>query len=187
LRGLRVELARSLRYELPLSILMVDIDRFKSINDTHGHAAGDRALVAVARVARDAMREPDVLCRWGGEEIVVLLPNTGIDGAAIAAERLRERIERLEIELPTNTVLRVTASIGVTNLRSQDTSDTLFDRADRAMYEAKSDGRNRVVVERHAADSAGSESALVSEPATSNHPRASVHVLGNAKEEGRHA
>jgi two-component system cell cycle response regulator len=144
--GLRIELARSSRYELPLSVLLIDIDHFKTVNDTYGHAAGDLALVEVSRAARGMLREPDVVCRWGGEEIVVLLPNTNVAGAAVAAERLRARIAAMELEYG-DAKFRLTVSIGITELRGGDDLERLIERADTAMYEAKAGGRNRVVLD----------------------------------------
>jgi diguanylate cyclase (GGDEF)-like protein len=139
--GLRTELARSSRYELPLSVLLVDIDHFKTVNDTHGHAAGDLALVEVANTVRGMLREPDVVCRWGGEEIVILLPNTGPSGAAVAAERLRAQVAAMELEYG-SVKLKLTVSIGITELQRGDDLERLIERADAALYEAKASGRN---------------------------------------------
>jgi len=147
LRGASIELSRSSRYDLPLSALLVDIDHFKQVNDKHGHAMGDRALVEVSNAVTKTLRSPDVTCRWGGEELVVLLPNTNLEGAVVVAERLRERIAALELTSATGE-LRLTASLGVAQLRGAESFDGLIERADLAMYEAKSGGRNRVVANR---------------------------------------
>jgi diguanylate cyclase (GGDEF)-like protein len=151
LRGVEVEMARSTRYGLPLSTLLIDIDHFKQINDRHGHAMGDRALVEVSGAVKRSLRQMDVPCRWGGEELVVMLPNTDVDGALVVAERLRESIAALELPLPVG-ALRMTASVGVSQLRGKDSFDALIERADQAMYEAKAAGRNRVVVDRPASE-----------------------------------
>lgn len=141
------ELERSRRYQRPISIAMLDIDFFKQINDTYGHLAGDQALIEVARICQEAIRRIDLVGRFGGEEIVILLPETGPEQAQYAIERLRQQIENLEVATPRGTV-RITTSAGVTSMN--ETEDTAFidflDRADQALYRAKSEGRNRVCV-----------------------------------------
>ncbi|MFI9654234.1 GGDEF domain-containing protein [Guyparkeria sp. GHLCS8-2] len=121
---------------------MIDLDHFKRVNDTYGHDVGDRVLVELTKRLAGEMREPDFLARWGGEEFVALLPETGPSEAARVAERLRRRIE---VE-PFPDVGPLTISLGLTNFRSGDTSNTLLTRVDAALYEAKRTGRNRVVV-----------------------------------------
>ena len=127
------------RYGEPLSIIMVDIDHFKKVNDTHGHQAGDKVLKAVAEILRKRVRG-GMAFRYGGEEMSVLLPKAGTDGAAAVAERLRKAIESAK---PGG--LRVTASFGVAELGGDDTWEGLVERADQALYQAKQGGRNRVM------------------------------------------
>ena len=139
------EFARGRRYGTTLSLLVLDLDFFKQINDGYGHAAGDAALKAFSREAQTCLRELDAIGRLGGEEFGILLPNTGIDQAALVAERIRGAVAHIAIETDFGTV-RFTTSIGVTQSTNEDTSiDTLLARADAALYEAKAAGRNRVV------------------------------------------
>jgi len=136
----RAELSRAVRHGLPLSAMLLDVDRFKSVNDTHGHAAGDQVLRQVAAVCRETLRAEDVVGRYGGEEFAVLLPATGLgEAASILAERLRAALEGTVISLP-SVELRVTASIGVAELRADEDLATLLNRADAALYEAKGGG-----------------------------------------------
>jgi two-component system cell cycle response regulator len=142
---MQVEVARSVRYQMPLSILLLDVDHFKSINDSYGHAAGDSVLSAIGRFLRNDMRITDSASRWGGEEFVIALKNTTTDGAQIFGERLRQGIQGLEVATATRKI-SVTASIGIATLQPSDVIETLMERADRGMYTAKAQGRNRVVV-----------------------------------------
>lgn len=133
------------RYKRSLSLVMFDIDHFKRINDTHGHAAGDEVLRAVAAAVRRIARSADSAGRLGGEEFALLLPETFRDAAAQLAERLRREMADLAIEMPGET-LRVTCSFGVAEQGPDAPSlDALLDRADQALYRAKAEGRNRVV------------------------------------------
>ena len=133
-------LAGARRTGRPFAIVMVDVDRFKFINDTHGHAVGDATLAAFSARLAGALRAPDRAYRYGGEEFCLLLSDTDPVGALTLAERARERIA-----MPFDGTMRtVTASFGVTAWQPEDTVDTLFHRADRALYAAKSGGRNRV-------------------------------------------
>jgi diguanylate cyclase (GGDEF)-like protein/PAS domain S-box-containing protein len=146
LRGAE-EVNRSKRYQSPLSMLMLDIDRFKSINDTYGHARGDMALQCIARVLREQVREVDLPGRLGGEEFGILLPNTRLEEALVIAERIRKSIEALRCEKDEEVCVTMTASLGVADFNSETKSlDELFNRADTAMYFAKNNGRNRVEV-----------------------------------------
>ena len=143
------ELARSVRAKTPVSLIMVDIDFFKRVNDTYGHAAGDETLRAVAQRLRGALRAGDMPARYGGEEFVVLLPVTEIEGARVVAERLRNAIAAAPVVLEDGTSLPVTASFGVAvTMAGPPDSSELFNRADSALYVAKRGGRNRVEVER---------------------------------------
>jgi diguanylate cyclase (GGDEF)-like protein len=139
------ELERALRYQHPLSILMIDIDHFKQVNDTYGHTSGDQALLAVAQRCKTWLRQVDLIGRYGGEEIVVLLPETTPDAALQAAERLRMEVEKIEVPSSRGTI-RLTISVGVADLMDMDgiNLDLVLDRADRALYLAKEGGRNRV-------------------------------------------
>ncbi len=122
----------------------MDIDHFKNINDTHGHASGDKVLQAIGELLATLARSTDVCARWGGEEFVILLPEADHQGGMQVAERTREAIEDLELYSDEGIRIPVTASLGVTTLRSSDSIDTFLDRADKAMYVAKTSGRNLV-------------------------------------------
>ncbi len=138
------ELQRAVRFSHPVSVMMIDIDHFKQINDTHGHAAGDRVLQRLAGCCRDALREIDVFGRLGGEEFSVLLPETTRDGAVVVAERLREAVAALQVSAPAAPPLSFTISIGVAEWSREDPAvETVLARADAALYEAKGAGRNR--------------------------------------------
>ena len=146
------ELLRSERYERPLSVLMVDIDHFKNINDTYGHQAGDVVLRRLSLIMRETLRQVDIIGRIGGEEFVILLPETALGRAVNVAERLREKIRLHEISLAGGLSLRFTVSVGVATLNAKDMNlDTLLNFADEALYEAKR-GRNKVCVARSAVD-----------------------------------
>jgi diguanylate cyclase (GGDEF)-like protein len=133
-------LAQARRTGRAFAVVMADVDRFKFINDTHGHGVGDATLAAFAARLAGALREPDRAYRYGGEEFCLLLDDTDGAGARVLAERAREHITR-----PFDGAMRaLTASFGVTAWQPDDTIDTLFHRADRALYAAKSGGRNRV-------------------------------------------
>ena len=143
-RRLDEELQRSRRLAFPFSVLLLDLDHFKQVNDIHGHSAGDLVLQTVASVLRKGVRPYDLCCRHGGEEFLVVLPETALTGAAGIAERLRSDIEQQVISLPAGQTLQVTASIGAAALAGDETIDQLIIRADEAMYQAKQGGRNRV-------------------------------------------
>jgi diguanylate cyclase (GGDEF)-like protein len=135
-----LELARCRRNQQVMSVLLIDLDHFKAVNDTHGHLVGDRVLVDFADRVRSLLRAPDRLGRFGGEEFVVLLPETSLDKARVVAERIRRDIEQADGDLPRRTV-----SIGVTVSFPDDPDlDGLLARADAALYQAKDGGRNRV-------------------------------------------
>jgi two-component system cell cycle response regulator len=156
-----VELERSRRYEMSLSILLLDVDHFKAVNDGHGHAAGDKVLAAMGELLRKQLRIPDAPARWGGEEFVLALKNTGRAGAVVVAERILNGIRALEIQLP-ETTLRITASIGVATAVPGESADAVIDRADQAMYAAKLGGRNRLrVSEEETAPSAANKALYV--------------------------
>jgi diguanylate cyclase (GGDEF)-like protein/PAS domain S-box-containing protein len=139
------EMARVRRYQRPLALAVVDADYFKAVNDEYGHDAGDRVLRSIVDTCHESLRASDVLARWGGEEFVVLLPETSREGAEVVMGRLRARIEARPIILDDDREVRVTVSIGLTALRDTDQNfEALFKRADEALYAAKRQGRNRV-------------------------------------------
>ncbi|MFA5083022.1 MAG: sensor domain-containing diguanylate cyclase [Hydrogenophilaceae bacterium] len=141
------ELARTTRYGGSLSMLMLDIDHFKHVNDTHGHTTGDAVLVRLGELCHEALRAIDTVGRMGGEEFAVVLPQTGPRQAIEAAERLRVLIGKTEIPLEHGLPLQFTVSIGVVTLSGRSSNiDTLLNQADTALYEAKRSGRNRVCV-----------------------------------------
>jgi two-component system, cell cycle response regulator len=141
------ELARTRRYKDKLSVILLDVDHFKHINDRRGHAAGDVVLAATGQLLSNAVRNCDIVARWGGEEFVLLLPSTDINAAQLVAERIREQLASAQIRDPSGELVPVTASFGVAAYAENETLEQLVDRADHAMYLAKSSGRNRVVVE----------------------------------------
>ena len=141
----RTELERVARYRQPLALLMVDIDHFKQINDTHGHLAGDEVLKSVTLVLSDMVRANDCLARLGGEEFAVLMPQTGLEQAYTAAERLRAAIAQVRCHLQ-DAEVRPTVSVGIAvAAEGGETLSSLMRRSDLAMYEAKAQGRNCVV------------------------------------------
>ncbi|MBK6696160.1 MAG: diguanylate cyclase [Myxococcales bacterium] len=131
------------RHSSPLSLLLLDLDHFKQVNDVYGHAVGDLVLSTTAGALAQTVRKSDLVARWGGEEFVVALSHTAASGARVMAERLRRQIADRAIALPDRT-FNVTSSIGVASLGPNEDLDGLLVRADRAMYQAKSKGRNRV-------------------------------------------
>lgn len=136
------EIERAKRYNQPLSIIIFDIDRFKKVNDSYGHSAGDYVLKTMANIVRKNIRKIDYFVRWGGEEFMILSSETQLDKAHTLAERIRNIIESYKFE----NVGKVTVSLGVTEFKEGDTGDSFIKRADDAMYEAKRKGRNRVEV-----------------------------------------
>lgn len=142
----RIELERLRRFGGAMSVLMLDLDHFKLLNDRYGHLAGDAVLKTVGASCKTALRDSDLLARIGGEEFVLLLPETDEAGAIVLAEKIRSIIEDLRIRTDAGT-LRVTSSIGLTSVTSQDLSiSSAVQRADEALYAAKNGGRNRVYV-----------------------------------------
>lgn len=144
--ALEVELERCRRYGHSLCLVLFDVDHFKMINDRRGHCTGDAVLSALGRLLQSQVRKTDLAARWGGEEFVIALTSSGLEGARCFGERLRAAIEALTIEDEKGSIVSVTASLGIAAHVPGDTLDALVDRADRAMYVAKSGGRNRVVV-----------------------------------------
>ncbi len=142
------EISITKRQGKPLCAMMIDIDFFKSVNDTHGHAAGDEVLRTVAGIIKQALRESDIPSRYGGEEFAVLLPFTHIDEAKIVGERLRKAVESTPItinqESDDEKQINVTISMGIAEFNREESGEALFERADKALYEAKTNGRNQV-------------------------------------------
>lgn len=143
------EALRSNRYHHPLSVLMLDIDHFKRLNDTYGHAAGDKVLQRFTMICANALRNVDVFGRWGGEEFVALLPETDIQGASVIAERLRKLMADNVLTYNDHKI-EFTVSIGIAEFKDGETSiDGVLSRADNAVYDAKKAGRDRISVFRN--------------------------------------
>ena len=141
------ELARCRRYGHPASLWMIDIDHFKTVNDTYGHHAGDVALQSLMATSRQTLRDWDIVGRMGGEEFAVLLPETDAKQSLDVAERLRLAVAATHIPLEDGAVVRLTISTGVATATANDsdtTVDTLLERADKALYAAKNSGRDKV-------------------------------------------
>ncbi len=144
-KRLKDEFSRAQRYNDPLSLLMIDVDHFKAVNDTHGHQVGDRVLKELAQVILESVREIDVAARYGGEEFLVILPQTHFSGSLAVAERVWRSVGEHQFA-PDESDLRLTVSIGISFFpnKSVSTSDRLVALADEALYQAKRDGRNRI-------------------------------------------
>ena len=136
------------RQTIPLSVLMIDIDKFKNINDTYGHDVGDEVIKLLANSLIEHVRQSDIVVRLGGEEFVAILPDSDIDNAQIKAEDIRKIIENLEFKLENSTMIKFTVSIGVSNYEIDNdySFDKVLKKSDEALYEAKESGRNKVVV-----------------------------------------
>jgi len=130
------------KYNLKLSIILFDIDHFKSINDTYGHNVGDKVLVELSRLSKSLLRSHDIIARWGGEEFMIVLNETSQEEAKVLGDRLRLSIDKYHFEV----VEHVTCSFGVTEFSAGDTPAQFLERVDEALYEAKENGRNRVVL-----------------------------------------
>jgi len=143
------EALRANRYHHPLSVLMLDLDHFKRLNDTYGHSAGDKALQRFTMICTNALRNVDVFGRWGGEEFVALLPETDIQGATVIAERLR-KLTADNLLTYNDHKISFTTSIGIAEFKDGETSiDGVLSRADNAVYDAKKAGRDRISVFRN--------------------------------------
>lgn len=150
---IKQEVSNAKRQKAPLCGIMTDVDFFKNVNDTYGHAVGDLVLKTIAKVIRGQLREYDIAGRYGGEEFSILLPFTKIDEAVMVAERLRQTIEKKVIDIskvnPESDVktISVTLSLGIYQMHEQDNDEDLLQKADKALYQAKNTGRNKVVVQ----------------------------------------
>lgn len=140
------EFTRWKRYGQPMVLMMIDVDHFKKVNDTYGHKAGDKALVLIADQLNNNLRESDFLARFGGEEFIVLMPETDLQAATVVADKLCEAVERCQFHYQ-NSQVDITISGGLAQLRKDDTVENLFQRADEAMYRAKVAGRNQCLPE----------------------------------------
>jgi diguanylate cyclase (GGDEF)-like protein len=138
-------IANAQRYGRELSIIMIDVDHFKNINDTHGHTVGDKVLREISKKLHSELRKSDYIARYGGEEFVVVLPDTKLMSAVGLAERLRSALENHFIEISKDKALRVTASFGVAALKKNSDVKTLIREADEMLYESKFSGRNMVM------------------------------------------
>lgn len=145
MQSAEVELQRAQRYRRPVSVAMADLDFFKKLNDTYGHAAGDAVLRAFAELVKDALRQSDLVCRYGGEEFAFLFPEISPIETEKLAERLRVRCAEMEVGLPDGRKVKVTVSMGLADA-SECPIEIALKRADDALYEAKAQGRNRIVV-----------------------------------------
>ncbi|MEM7408437.1 MAG: GGDEF domain-containing protein [Pseudomonadota bacterium] len=144
-RSLTREVQLAQRHNVPLSIIILDIDHFKSVNDTFGHVVGDAVLIDISERLMDRVRNSDIVFRYGGEEFVVLLSATDLEGAKLLAGRLRTRVEEEPVKIKKMQLsVPVTISAGVAELAAGETMDALLSRADTALYRAKDAGRNRV-------------------------------------------
>lgn len=140
------EMARAKRYTLVMSAVAFDVDHFKQVNDRYGHAAGDKVLQSLAQTVKSNLRENDVFARIGGEEFIVLLPETGLSSAMMFAERIRKQVEATQLIIGDDTIA-VTSSFGIaTYTDNAETKSDFLERADQALYDAKEAGRNRIAV-----------------------------------------
>ncbi|MGM0421306.1 MAG: GGDEF domain-containing protein [Bacillota bacterium] len=133
--------AQALRHTFPLTVIMLDLDRFKKINDTYGHSTGDKVLIALADILKKNSRQEDMAARIGGEEFLILLPHSDLDDSMQMAERIRQAIENMNIPSISE---NITASFGVTIFQEGDDFDSILNRVDNALYKAKAAGRNKV-------------------------------------------
>jgi diguanylate cyclase (GGDEF)-like protein len=144
---LKHELTRANRYGSPFSIVLLDIDAFKTINDAHGHLAGDSVLVRLGELLRKIVRDTDLAGRWGGEEFMLVLPETGARQALVMSERIRTVFADQRFEVADQVDIGLTLSAGITSFTSGDDFESLFQRADQALYQAKRTGKNRCLIE----------------------------------------
>ena len=139
------EYARSKRFKSPLSVLMIDIDDFKKVNDTYGHTVGDKVLKTIAQILKTKLRATDVVGRYGGEEFLVVLPETDLQAALTVAEKLRTEVAKKTFKYK-DQVFKVTISLGAAQLKEGETIEELINRADQALYTSKRSGKNRTTL-----------------------------------------
>jgi diguanylate cyclase (GGDEF)-like protein len=139
-----IELAK--RDNTALTVIMLDIDKFKVVNDTYGHDVGDDIIISLANILLGMTRKSDLACRFGGEEFILLLPETSLDGAMVIAEKIRKKVEQFSLHLSDNRKLNVTVSLGVSQIdtKNDPSIESAIKRADIALYKAKENGRNKV-------------------------------------------
>ena len=142
MENLKAETARAERLERPLTVVLIDVDRFKSVNDVYGHEAGDKVLVRIANAIRSSVRDYDMCGRWGGEEFMVIMPEIGAAEGAGVVERMRQAIEGIEM-MADEQPLRISASFGIAERKPGERISDTISRADAALFEAKRNGRNR--------------------------------------------
>jgi diguanylate cyclase (GGDEF)-like protein len=142
--ALAVEIARAHRFDTDLAVLIADLDDFKRVNDRHGHGAGDELLRAFGEILTEVTRQTDLAGRWGGEEFLLLLPGTDLEGGLLLADRIRVCLERATVPVEERLLLRSTCSIGVAAAAGEKASEALLGAADSALYRAKRGGKNRV-------------------------------------------
>jgi diguanylate cyclase (GGDEF)-like protein len=178
---LALEWRRAHRIGDSLALVLLDLDDFKKVNDTHGHPAGDAVLRMVGEVLGAGVRQIDLAARYGGEEFVVLVPESDLSGAMQLAKRLRLAVSKARVELPNGRMLKVTASLGVAVKADLTSAEQLIAAADDALYEAKRAGKNRVVA-------AGAEPAETkAKPAPKKKPRARIKSDASVGEGGLRA
>jgi diguanylate cyclase (GGDEF)-like protein len=141
----KAETARAERMARPMTVALLDVDRFKAVNDAYGHEAGDRALIEIALAIQSSVRDYDVCGRWGGEEFMVIMPEVGAADAAMVIERVRSSIAELDLQVGDSS-LRLSASFGIAERRVGESASDTINRADAALFEAKRAGRNRAQV-----------------------------------------
>ena len=137
---LESEFKRYKRSKESFCVILIDIDFFKNINDTYGHLVGDSVLIELSKLLKDNLREVDMLGRWGGEEFIIILPSSKIDGAYALAQKIREKVQNHKFK----TSQQITSSFGVTQIKEDDTIEDILHRADKALYVSKDNGRNQV-------------------------------------------
>jgi diguanylate cyclase len=142
MESLKAETARAERLERPLTVVLADVDRFKSVNDAYGHEAGDKVLVRIANAIRNGVRDYDLCGRWGGEEFMVIMPEIGASDGAGVVERMRQAINGIEM-MADDKQLQLSASFGIAERRPGERISDTINRADAALFEAKRNGRNR--------------------------------------------
>jgi len=144
-KRIKEDVARWKRFDTPLSLAVWDVDKFKSVNDTYGHKAGDKVLKAIAQILNKRIRETDFLARYGGEEFVMLLPGTVEEETLRLTNELRQTVSECAFHY-NNKAVEITISCGISGFRADDNVAAVFERADQALYQAKESGRNRCVV-----------------------------------------